>query len=234
MAKKKNGVSRAQRSPKLKVDHKAMSAISEPGIERAAADLEALMPNASSEADIVRGIASRNLEAILSFLHNAAAAIDPKMRLGGGIDHIRKIVNEDDTYPIAAKYIGRALYELGAFDESHAVSRPSIFAFFTRSGAAEVLTDTNYREVAQGCMTVSGGVYRRESTTAVDTASKALSKQMKKLEEWHCICSIKDKNGKRVASYLINHSNLVFNGWEKWPERKPQRGRTGKNQPAKS
>ena len=226
MTKKQNGVSRPRKTKKTKSKPEASLATVKAEADHSAAILEALLSTAGPRGDILRGIFIKNMDAFMSFLTTAAAAIDPETRLNSAIGHIRDIVNEDSTHPIAAKYIGRSLHESGAFSAEQALSRPDIFAFFNRPEPSAVLTDAKYRNVAEGCVTVVGGVHRRAKTEVANCASQALEKPIKKLEEWMCIRSVRDKNGKRVASYLVNLSDLVFNGWETWPEfRRPRSAR---------
>jgi hypothetical protein len=141
-------------------------------------------------------------------------------QIKSSLSRIRQWVEHDQTEPIPAKHVGRALNDLGALDDVHAVSRIQIFAFFARGLALAVLPKSgspDYREIAEACR-APGGM----TVNLKNSASKSLAKPIERLESLRLADARREKGtGKREASYLLAIGREVFNGWPLWPDEPP-------------
>lgn len=139
--------------------------------------------------------------------------------------NVRGYVEMDRTEPVPAKYVGRTLRELGAVTASRCKDRVEMFAFFHTPAASGVLTNPSHRKAAQGCF--EAGVARARGKplpSAVtkhssDEASKKLHKPIQRLEDLRLAeATTSTAATRRTGSYLINHAELVFDGWPEWPK----------------
>lgn len=142
------------------------------------------------------------------------------------LSSVRSYVEDDQTVPIAAGFVGRALQELLALAEESAVTRIGVFAFFACGDASGVLVEPEHRKVAKDCKdaneaTAKGRPLPAATTlTSRDKASKALSKPLERLQDLgltEATGVFAGKDSSTRGNYLINCGRQVFDGWPEWP-----------------
>jgi len=139
---------------------------------------------------------------------------------------VRGFVSEDQTAPIAARYVGRALRELGAVVASEARNRIELFAFFYDGGGSSVVREPDHRDAARQCRQAMDAKAKGRplpaSATLVsrDKASKALTKPLERLQDLKLVDATGVFEGKDASvrgNYLVNCGAQVFEGWAPWP-----------------
>jgi hypothetical protein len=144
------------------------------------------------------------------------------------LDEIRGFADIDDSLPIRARYIGRALRELGAVSDKSFKNRIEIFAFFYDSpqvAAVGESTKVDYRDCAIECYEFLNGLLGTKPRVHGNSVSEALEKPLKRLNQLRLsdnvtrpvssAASITHK--KSEGSYLKPLGVDVFDGWPEWP-----------------
>lgn len=161
-------------------------------------------------ADLVTLTTSGKVEAILAEVHG--------------------YVEEDQTYPVSAKYLGRALKDMKAVGSpGKAKSRIEIMAFFHTGLAGSTIRapkagERDYLETAKECFEYIANIVN-ENTESTN-ASKGLEKPIRILEALNLadarLAKTKGRNDgeakeKRDGTYLRDFGGVVFDGWPLWP-----------------
>lgn len=187
-------------------------------------ELPALTRNSLAEFMIRKGVAAPTdvLDTFIAFL------IAGKVQ--AILQEVQGYVGEDQTYPIPAKYLGRALKDMNAVGSpGKAKSRIEIMAFFHTGSARLIIRapkgeERDYRETAKECFEYIENIV--DENTESTNASKGLEKPIRILEALNLadarLATTKSHNDgnakeKREGSYLRDFGGVVFNGWPLWP-----------------
>ena len=197
-------------------------------LEKEYADLTVRTRNGFAERLIRRGevISAEALETVV------AVSIQEKEETI--LRAVRGYVEEDQTYPVPAKYLGRALKDMDAAKEPRkAKNRIAIMAFFHTGLARAIIrarkgNERDYRKTAKECFEHLKGAI--ETNTESNNASKGLEKPIRILEKLNLaapglVKKTGNKDGKekerRDGTYLRAFGCFVFDGWPLWPDEPP-------------
>jgi len=144
------------------------------------------------------------------------------------VARIQTYVSMDQTEPLSAKYVGRALRELGAIDEDTAKNRIEIFAFFNTGDPREVLKRLargaqyeKWAEHASEHLTkLKAGSKTKKGFVASNAISNTLARPIEVLENLQLAAALVSNTGKRLGNYLRLVGRKIFDGWAPWPGRK--------------
>ena len=140
--------------------------------------------------------------------------INPNNRLNDAVVVARNKVSEIDTEPVEGKYVGRAMFLLGAYGPSNGKTRREVFGMFANPDAHWVLMLDEQREAAAWCADPAN-----VSNDFTNKASAYLEAPIIKLENLFLVDSTltRTKRPKRDKSFLVGIGDLVFGDWPRWP-----------------
>lgn len=158
---------------------------------------------------------------------------DYKADIERAFKEIRGYVGHDHTAPIPAKYLGRALSDIGAVDVPSSKNRIEIFASFHGGPAGDYLATltpikVDYRVCAKECHELL--LLRRAGKKPLKGAgekskkyvSDALETPVVRLENLTLAESTPTAGSKRRDStFLRTIGQRVFDGWPAWPSEMP-------------